>query len=195
MGYSRELAAHVLGSNEEILWFGRPEGGIRFRTLDYALVPFAVVMLVFSVVWMAVVFQMTVLEADSLGIGAAVPLFGLLFFAFGLYLAVGRFVVENRIRSRVAYLLTNKRVVVVSDPVGSFCSSIPLAKLEGVSYICRRGGVGTIAFGPTTAQDDMYEAMWPGFHRTFARQFVMVADVRAVYDKILEAVELYGAAD
>lgn len=62
----------------------------------------------------------------------------------GLYLLVGRFLLDAWRRERLVYCVTNRRVLVFGRSV----RSLPLVKLEGVRLLPEGDRVGTIVLGP-----------------------------------------------
>lgn len=47
----------VLGSNENIIWTGRPPKGILFRSSDFFLIPFSILWFGFAIFWEGTVFM------------------------------------------------------------------------------------------------------------------------------------------
>jgi len=98
-----------LGPNERVLWDGEPyKGFFALRGLDLFLIPFSIMWGSFAFFW-------------NVGVWSGWPtlspfaLFGLPFLAFGMYFTVGRFVHNWFKRSRIRYVLTNERAVILSS--------------------------------------------------------------------------------
>ena len=81
-----------LAPGESLLWCGRPRQGVMFRKADALMIPFSVMWAGFAVFW--------VIGAKSSGAPAPFWSFGLIFVAIGLYLVVGRFVVDAMVRNK-----------------------------------------------------------------------------------------------
>lgn len=95
--------------NEQVLWVGKPDSALQLRWYDYLLIPLA---LLFAVGFCSI----GTLTLLRIGIGGLVfaALFGLLTLV-SLYLAVGRFITMMVRKRGVTYLVTNQRIVIVSN--------------------------------------------------------------------------------
>ena len=162
-----------LGGGEKLLWSGRPRQGLMLRSSDALLIPFSLLWGGFAVFW----------EASVILSGAPVffTLWGVPFVAIGLYITVGRFFVDARVRERTAYGLTNERIVIVSGLFKSSVKSLSLRTLSDMSLKERRDGSGTITFGPT----GNFVASRNG--RTAPPAFEGIAHARSVYEAIRDA--------
>lgn len=168
-----------LSPQEDLLWSGRPRGGIRFRGQDLIMIPFSLLWAGFAVFW-----ELMVL------IGGA-PLFfalwGIPFILVGAYITVGRFVHDALKRRRTAYGLTDRRVVIVTDLFGRRATSLDLATLSEVSLSEKADRSGTITFGPSSwfAGQGMGRSSRRG--ASAAPSFEMIEEVRQVFDRIQAA--------
>lgn len=132
----RTLWAPVLASGERLLWSGRPARGLRWRSEDWALLPFGLVFFLFSLGW----------------VGAAVwgqapfffVLWGFPFVAAGFYMAIGRFFWDARKRRKTRYALTDHRALILTEAGKANFASIPIA--EGTEIQIRPGPLTSIAF-------------------------------------------------
>lgn len=90
-----------IGAGDTILWKGRPERGITFRPNNIAMIPFGIFFAAFAVFWM------------SMAASAFPPfaIFGLPFVLIGLYLAGGKLIVDECMKGRTAYVITNKAII------------------------------------------------------------------------------------
>lgn len=127
-----------LDRDEKLLWAGRPAQGIVFTRLDWFFIPF-------SVAWLGFVFF---IFWEGLKISEPIMILaGLLFTAVGLYVLVGRHLVDRLYRSRLLYGVTDQRVIIVSGMFARSLRSIDLASLSGLTLEERGDGSGTISFG------------------------------------------------
>jgi hypothetical protein len=117
------------------------------------------------------------------------PLFGLPFLAAGLYVTFGRFAVEDWMRRRTLYGLSNRRILILRGPFGRF-RSFEIGYLPLLEYEEHRSGRGTIRFD----EENGGRPWWLGRHdvwmpRGDAPCFDRIADPRRVYDLILRETE------
>ncbi|SIO17674.1 hypothetical protein [Vannielia litorea] len=104
----------LLDDDEEILWQGRPAGGIVVRGSDLFESLFGLFFAGFAVFWISMASSMGA-PRNGPGIFALFPLFGLPFLAVGLYLAFGKFFWRAHVRRNTNYTLTNKRGFIATD--------------------------------------------------------------------------------
>src|SRR5262245_50614402 len=100
-----------LAPSERLLWAGRPRPGRMLRASDAYLIPFSIVwcgMMVFAVVT-------TMIGAETEPSNWWGLLFLVPFVLVGLYLLVGRFLVDARGRARTWYGVTSERALLVSS--------------------------------------------------------------------------------
>jgi hypothetical protein len=167
-----------LRGNEVLLWSGRPRQGLVFRASDLFLVPF-------GLVWAGFVFFWE-LAALAGGVGCF-GIWGIPFVLVGIYMTVGRFVVDSYIRRNTYYGLTNERVIVASGLLRSETKSLNLRTASDITMSQRANGVGTITFGAVQVHAKMYQGMhWPGAMYQMPPMFDLIPDVRRVYEMILE---------
>jgi hypothetical protein len=170
-----------LGPNERLLWSGRPRGGVRFRFPDLFLIPF-------FLVWAGIPASAAIGILRS-GRGNPVEiLFFVPFLVIGFYGLVGRFVVDAVRRRRTCYALTDSRILIQLDFLGSYTRSIELDSLGDVTRKEHRDGSGSIVFGGVVAKPAWWEADW-----FYARggnvpaEFELIEDVDQVYEQIRAA--------
>lgn len=125
-----------------MLWAGRPyQGFFLLRPFDAFLIPF-------SFLWLGLVIAGAVGTSASQKSGEWFPfIFLLVFVAFGLYIALGRFLVDARQRQGTFYGLSNQRVIIVCGLLQREIKSINLKTMNDLSLSQRRDGWGTIKFG------------------------------------------------
>ncbi|NPA31365.1 MAG: hypothetical protein GXO37_05130, partial [Chloroflexi bacterium] len=119
-------------------------------------------------------------------IGWLFPLFGLPFLLGGLYLLVGRFLVDARRRARTCYGLTDRRIIILTPGLfgGRQVQSLDLATLGKITLTERANGYGTITFG-TEFDWLMRNRAWGAFYPFYLPpMFEMIPDARQVYNLI-----------
>jgi hypothetical protein len=173
-----------LDSGERLLWKGRPRPGIRLRGSDVMLIPFSLLWAGFALFWeyMAVV---KIPKNDP--VGWLFPLFGVPFVLFGIYIVVGRFFLDAKLRDSTEYALTNRRAIIVTNLFGRKIRSVNLQTSPEISFTETADRNGTITFGSAPYYGwGMQRNLWfPGMGSQPA--FEMIDDVRSVYDMIESA--------
>lgn len=162
---------------ERILWSGQPGQGLIFTSRDTFLIPFSLVWFGFSVFW-----EFGVTGQDETPV--LFVLWGAMFMCVGLYLVVGRFIVDAWLRVRIEYAVTDQRVLIArSSPFAKFVA-VSLARLPDVQLSERGNGWGTIRFGQDVVMwgRQGFGTWSPALDST--PQFLMIANVRRVFDII-----------
>jgi hypothetical protein len=168
---SRELAA-----DERLVWCGRPRGGVRLRAADAFLVPFTFLWAGFAMFW-----EMEVLKT---GAPTLFAVWGIPFILVGLYITVGRFLVDAVLRRHTLYGLTDQRALIVSTLGGRRVQVVNLLRVAEITLVEHRDQSGTISFGPSSP--------WAGLGLGFGRwgasryappQFQFIDEPRAVFEK------------
>lgn len=170
-------AATTLLSGEKIVWQGRPYAGLVFRPIEAFLIPFSLAWAGFAVFWNANVWAT---DADL-----SFKLFGLPFLIAGLYVTVGRFLIDMRIRQSTTYFVTNKRVLISRGAGGSRLKSLDIKRLPTLEFDERPDGSGTIRFGASGgwfSGANNFGIWQPTFDP--APQFIRVPQVRSLYELI-----------
>jgi hypothetical protein len=169
-----------LRPDERLLWSGQPPQGVRLQAADAFLIPLSILWSGFAIFWEILVI---VLGAPLFFTGLGVP-----FVILGLYLVVGRFWVDARQRARTFYALTDRRVVIISGIFSRSARSLAVHTLSDVALTKRKGGSGTISFGPMSPLYAWWGAAgWPGTSRYAPPCFQLDGNVEEVYEKILAA--------
>jgi hypothetical protein len=168
-----------LSRGERLLWTGRPRQGLLLRGSDAFAIPFSLFWGGFALFWNASVWRM--------GAPWFFRLFGLPFLVMGLYVTVGRFWWEARVRARTAYALTSERIIIASGGLRPTLKSLGLQTLSDVSVTERRDGSGTILLGPTPSGTMMMfgSRSWPNGAQV--PSFELIPDAKRVFDAIHEA--------
>ena len=166
---------HLL-SGERVLWEGRPFAGLLLRPIDTFLVPFSLLWGGFALFWSASAWMT---DADL-----SFQLFGLPFLVMGLYITIGRFLIDMRIRRGMVYLVTDRRILILRREGHATSKSVDIKRLPVLELNDRADGSGTIRFGPS---DNWFGGnnfgLWqPTFDPT--PQFIRIEGVRAVYELI-----------
>ncbi len=165
---SRELSA-----GERLMWAGRPRCGIRFQSSDIVALPF-------SLLWGGGVFFW-----EGMALRSNAPFFfrlvGLPFVLWGLHLIAGRFWLDAEIRRRTSYGVTDHRVIMVSGLFRRRIRTLDIRFLGNISLRERPDRSGSIVFGPSAW---LGPVVWVGPGRREQPAFVMIDDVREVYDII-----------
>lgn len=180
-----EAVGPALDAGEKLLWAGVPQQGIVFRGSDLLMVPFSLLWAGFAVFWeyMALFPMHHVREAGPFDI--VFPLFGLPFVGIGLYMVVGRFFVEAKLRSKTFYGLTDQRVIILSGLFKRTEKSLNIKTLNELSFAERADGSGTITFGTPNPMAFMVVSN-PLMNRSAATtpQFDRINDAKSVYGLI-----------
>jgi hypothetical protein len=177
-----DAAKTQLLSGERVVWEGKPYPGLVVRPIDVFLIPFSLLWGGFAVFWNA-----TVWTTDS---DLSFKLFGLPFLVAGLYVTVGRFLIDMWLRKATTYSVTNKRVLIARGASGSKLKSVDIKRLPSLEFDERSDGSGTIRFGGAGGWFNGANnfGIWqPTFDPT--PQFIRVPHVRSVYELIQKQLE------
>ena len=175
-----EVVQSELGRDERLLWAGKPVGGIRLQAEDFIMIPFSIMWAGFAFFW-----EFMALMSDA---PFFMKLWGIPFVLVGLYMLVGRFVVDALQRSHTYYGVTDQRAIIITGSPGKNVQSIMLHTLSDVGLRTGRGDKGTITFGsyPFWAPFST-NVSWPGMKRYTPPVFLMIRGARDVYDIIKQA--------
>lgn len=171
-----------LARDERLLWSGMPRQGLRWRAGDWVALPF-------TVFWL----YMVMFGTSRHGIQTdQPPLYlrpeGIPFVLVGVYMLVGRFLVDWYQRTRTYYGLTDQRVIILDGLFNRQVKSLTLATLSDITLSARSDGNGTITFGPGTSTSSWFgRSSWRGMNNQQAPAFDMIEDVRKVYAMTREA--------
>jgi hypothetical protein len=167
----------LLLKGEKIVWWGRPVQGLLLTSKDWYLVPFSLMFASFAVFW-----EINVLNAPHSP--AFMKLWGAPFLFGGLYLVVGRFLVDAWARRGITYALTNRRILILRGAPFAKLTALTFDRVPSVNLIERGGGRGTIRFGldQPVLFNRGYSVWSPAFDPT--PQFIAIEDARTVFDHI-----------
>ena len=135
----QDLLNQELNSDEKIVWTGSPKQGIKFKYSDIFLIPF-------SLMWggIAIIWEIKALSSNA-------PLFfklwGIPFDLVGLYIIIGRFILDAKLRKGTIYGLTNKRAIIISGLASKKITSINLKNLPEIQVSKKSDGSGSIVLG------------------------------------------------
>lgn len=178
-----EIAASLtreLGSGERLLWSGQPRQGTVFRASEWFMTPFALLWGGFAFFW-----EWQVIQSDAPTFFA---LWGVPFVLVGIYLILGRFMVEARQRERTYYGVTNERVLIVSGLFGRKVKSLSLRNLSDFSLSESASGEGSISFGGGVPFGSWFGgfAGWPGMEGYMGPRFELIPNAKSVYTTLFE---------
>jgi hypothetical protein len=176
---STRVLERELSAGEKLLWSGQPLDGIRLRKQDAMLIPFSLLWGGFAIFW----------EAGVIHSNAPFffRLWGIPFVLVGLYLIVGRFFVDAKMRSKTVYGVTNERVLIVSGFFSRNFRSLNLKTLYEINLSEKLDGTGTITFGPNYSMFQNPGAGWPGTGKYSSPSFDLIERARDVYEIIRHA--------
>jgi hypothetical protein len=175
----QQLITYELSSGEQLLWSGRPGQGLMLRPSDAFMVPFSLFWCGFAIFW----------EMSAIRDGPVFfKLWGIPFVGVGLYMVVGRFLVDALARRRTVYGLTNERVIILSRFLTPSIKTVSLRRLTDISMTHRQDGTGTITLGSPGPGAWLGNISWPGGSREAAPPALEgISDVRMVYQSIRDA--------
>lgn len=165
-----------LMSGERMLWRGKPLPGPSFVARDALTIPFSLLWAGFAVYWNVSVWKT--------GAPLAFKPFGLPFLIMGLYISVGRFVVEASTRRRLEYGVTDRRILIGKRGSGSV-RSIDLKHLPVLDLKERADGTGSIEFAASPVGGFGLQLSAVGIDPT--PRFLRIANARTVYEIIARA--------
>jgi Bacterial PH domain len=164
-----------LSAGERLLWKGRPRGGLRLRDSDRFQIPFSLLWGGFAIFWVySALFAVPARNAA----GWTAPIIGIPFVLIGLYMIIGRFFVDAKMREVTEYAVTNRRAIIVSRLFSTKTQSVDLKATPEITLDERADRSGTITFG--TVQNY-------GRRRSVQPSFEMIEDARQVYNIIEQA--------
>jgi hypothetical protein len=177
-----EVFRPYLFAGERVLWSGQPKQGVTLSGRDTFLIPFSLIWGGFAIFWNAMVW-LGPFDSNDGSPGWFFKLWGLPFLVAGLYLIVGRFFHDARIRKNLLYRVTEQRIIVLRK---SKFTSLDIHHLPRLELSEHRDGTGTLAFEPSNF------GPWGGMSGFSlwlpalggATQFFRIRDPRKVYELI-----------
>jgi hypothetical protein len=171
-----------LGPSERIIWQGQPAQGLRFSPQDVFAVPFAVFWLLMVLAIFGLILSGGPTQVDPFAY-VILPIFIMV----GIYMLIGRFIVDRAARRRINYYLTNQRALIETGLFRLALSSISLAALPEMKFRAGRKGRGTIQFGSPPALFGMIPSSWPGARQFLPPMFEDVEDGQRIFQLALSA--------
>lgn len=167
-------------SGERILWSGQPKQGLALSGKDSLLIPFSLLWGGFAIFWNIAVWSFP--DADQ-GPDWFFRLWGLPFLIVGLYIMIGRFWHDARLRKNLAYAVTNQRVLVMRR--ANF-TSLDIQRLPRLELSEHKDKSGTIEFEGSSmfSGNAMNGFSWWVPALSKSAQFFRIASPRQVYDII-----------
>ncbi|MDH5178657.1 MAG: hypothetical protein OEZ39_19940 [Gammaproteobacteria bacterium] len=167
----------VLEAGEKLLWADQPVQGLRCTRFDIPLLLFGIIWLGFSLFWEYMAYSM------------AAPLFflffGLPFVFLGVYLVIGRFILNALLRAKTFYGLTDRRVLIYSGFREPKLTWYNLEELEDVIVKEVLHDIGSIEFDQEIHSNGPRQSrINPGIDGAFKFDFVDIKDPHAVYLQI-----------
>jgi hypothetical protein len=171
-----ELQAN-LGSNEKLLWTGKPKTGIVFRSSDFFLIPFSLFWAGFAVFW-----EFSVISSGG-------PIFfmfwGIPFILMGLYITIGRFFIDAYKRGKTRYGITQDRIIIKSGVFSQDVKSLNIRTLSDISLDQKADNSGTITLGPSDLRSTMsFGIDFPGQKQP--PKLDLIEDAKTVYQQIID---------
>jgi len=137
---SGDIFQDKLLEGETVIWAAQPGQGIILGGRDALMIPFSLIWGGFSIFW----------EVEVLSLKhspTVMKFFGIPFLLVGVYIVIGRFLVDAYVRKRMYYAVTNHRILILRlSPFPSF-TSLSLDRLPELKLTEGRNGRGTISFG------------------------------------------------
>jgi hypothetical protein len=163
-------------SSERIVWRGEPFAGFIFRPIEVFLIPFSLFWAGFAIFWNVDVWST---DADF-----SFKFFGLPFILAGIYITIGRFLIDIMLRKRMAYIVTNKRVLITKRNGAANTKSLDISRLPALELDERSDGFGSIRFGSSGGWfgGNNFGIWQPSSDPT--PQFIRIPNVRHVYELI-----------
>lgn len=178
---SEQFIGRVL-PGERIVWSGKPQQGLLLTRRDIFLIPFSLVWCGFVIFWTFIATSISLTGPALIGI-LFVPV-GRMLTVIGLYLVVGRFILDAWVRRGVHYAVTNERILIEQGAPFWRFTALNIARLQDIGLEELSNGRGTIRF-------EEYDPIWgfpgkrgwsPSLDRT--PQLLAIEDARRVYDLI-----------
>lgn len=165
-----------LAPGERIIWQGQPKQGFRLAPQDLFAVPFAAF-------WLFIVSMMFVFAAsgDAKQVDPLAYLIMPIFLLIGVYMLIGRFLVDRMARRKTHYFLTTERAVIEAGLFRPSRRSVSLAAVPEIRLRGRRSGRGTVQFG-SPSMFGMMPPSWPGASQFLPPAFDDVDEAQRIYD-------------
>lgn len=141
-----EVRLHDLLAGERLLWSGSPVPGFRILPGDLKNLVFGCMFTGFALFWTSAAFLMTRAGSAPWFFRVLFPLFGTPFILVGLWVLFGTPVSRTRRARSMAYAITERRLIVVSEGGSRTVNAFDLERIESTTLHEGKDGVGTISF-------------------------------------------------
>lgn len=166
-----------LFAGEKLLWSGAPwQGLFLMRPAEAMMIPFSLFWGGFVIFWNVNVWSMA--RADIV-----FKLFGIPFLIAGVYITVGRFVIDAWLRSKTQYAVTNQRVLIERGGLFPSRKSLDIDRLPALELNERGDGSGTIRFASSNWLANNNIGVWSAATDP-TPQFLRIEHARTVYELI-----------
>ncbi|MBB6485040.1 PH domain-containing protein [Rhizobium lusitanum] len=167
---------------EKLLWHGQPQQGFMLNNSDLLLIPFSLMWGGFAIFWEGTV--ITQVNASFF-----FKLWGVPFVLIGLYLIIGRFVIDAFVRARTQYAVTNRRIIILREGWFSKLLTLSLERLPSMDLDQKGDGTGTINFGTDPEAGQGHHGGMSNWTPALSKvpRFLGIANVREVFDLIERA--------
>lgn len=180
---TQKIIQGELGSDEKLIWCGRPKQGTVFRRSDVYMIPFSLLWGGFAIFWEIMAISIPNEKAGAIAI--VFPLLGIPFVVVGLYIIFGRFIHDAKNRAKTFYGITNQRVIIVSGLFSKGVKSLNIKTLTDLSLSEKSDGSGTIIFGQENPWALLFGAgSFPGITGSNTPKFELIQSAKNVYNKI-----------
>lgn len=147
MNEAHQLLQSELLPGEKITWSGQPVPRL-LAVSDGYIVPFSLLWCGFAIFW-----EVSAIKQGAPGFFA---LWGVPFVLMGLYLVFGRFVYKSYRKKHTYYVVTNKRVFVLTDGANKKIVAAFIDQIPTITKSIGGDGVGTLRFGNASPMDSVY---------------------------------------
>jgi hypothetical protein len=165
-----------LEPGDRLVWYGIPKQGILFSKSDIFLVPFSLLWGGFAILW-----ELLAISSDA---PLIFMLWGIPFVLLGIYMIIGRFIVNALIRKKTLYGFTKKRIVVKTGLRGNSIRLGDMNNLAGIKMKLTKDGSGSIIFSFHSKLTEVLSDK-NGVKRTIII-FKDIHDVKFVYEKLMQ---------
>lgn len=166
-----------VGANETLRWTGRPQQGIVFSPSDLFVIPFGLFWTAFSITWVVLAFQASVLFS----------LFGIPFVIVGLNMLVGRFWTDQKNRANSYYGLTEQHLIIISGAFKPQAHVLDLRHLPPMEVEEINAEIGTISIGQRgSASASLGRGTSWSSDNSVSLALERIGEVRKVYALIME---------
>jgi|GEM_PF-1998918 len=183
---------NYLQRDEEWQWVGKPDACRLLNWNDSFLIPF-------SLIWCSIAFGVVFSSVSDMGLAGLWTLL-IPHVWIGLWLFPVRFIHEYLARKNTTYIVTNRRLIIISNLFGNHFKSYYIAQLPELDINDRKNNKGTIRFsgksrfaskqhgGQSNASTDFYDIpdVWEVYHLIqdlhHESQFMLVEEVEYEYE-------------